>query len=148
MTTFRRDTATWWADGFDLLLTPTCLRPAPTLGEMAPDNDDLMGCRSRPALFAADQPFNVTGQPRSRCRSPAAVRVSPIGLQFVAPYAREDLLLRSPGSWRASTAGPTNGSSAPLRAAEAAARGSEIQAGGTLIEAFRGNWRISLASTM
>ena len=27
MTTFRRDTATWWADGFDLLLTPpVCVR--------------------------------------------------------------------------------------------------------------------------
>ena len=59
---------------------PTCLRPAPTLGEMAPDNDDLMGVQVTTLHYSQlTQPFNVTGRRRSRCRSPAAVRVCQSG---------------------------------------------------------------------
>ena len=98
MTTFRRDTATWWADGFDLLLTPTCLRPAPTLGEMAPDNDDLMGVQVTTLHYSQlTQPFNVTGQPAISLPLARSREGLPIGLQFVAPYAREDLLLSLAG---------------------------------------------------
>ena len=98
MTTFRRDTATWWADGFDLLLTPTCLRPAPTLGEMAPDNNDLMGVQVTTLHYSQlTQPFNVTGQPAISLPLARSREGLPIGLQFVAPYAREDLLLSLAG---------------------------------------------------
>ena len=47
---FRRDVQAWWADGWDLLLTPTLAEPPPTLAEFEP----------------------VPGDPRRRCASPAA----------------------------------------------------------------------------
>ena len=51
-------------DGFDLLYSTHLLRPAPTLGEMAPDNDDLMGVQVTTLHYSQlTQPFNVTGQP-------------------------------------------------------------------------------------
>ena len=59
---------------------------------MAPDNDDLMGVQVDLALFAADsalQRHRSAGDLVAARRS----RGLPIGLQFVAPYAREDLLL-------------------------------------------------------
>ena len=95
MMTFRRDTAQWWADGFDLLLTPTCLRPAPRLGEMAPDNDDLMGVQNTTLHYSQlTQPFNVTGQPAISLPLAMSSDGLPIGLHFVAAYGREDLLLQ------------------------------------------------------
>lgn len=95
MTSFRRDTAQWWADGFDVLLTPTCLRPAPRLGEMAPDNDDLMAVQVTTLHYSQlTQPFNVTGQPAISLPLARSSTGLPIGLQFVAAYGREDLLLQ------------------------------------------------------
>ena len=95
MTSFRRDTAQWWADGFDLLLTPTCLRPAPRLGEMAPDNDDLMAVQNTTLHYSQlTQPFNVTGQPAISLPLARSAAGLPIGVQFVAAYGREDLLVQ------------------------------------------------------
>ena len=95
MMTFRRDTAAWWADGFDLLLTPTCLRPAPRLGEMAPDRDDLMAVQNTTLHYSQlTQPFNVTGQPAISLPLAMSADGLPIGIQFVAAYGREDLLLQ------------------------------------------------------
>ncbi|MEM9518486.1 MAG: amidase [Actinomycetota bacterium] len=96
MMTFRRDTAAWWADdGFDLLLTPTCLRPAPRLGEMAPNNPDLMGVQLTTLHYSQlTQPFNVTGQPAVSLPLAMSRAGLPIGLQFVAAYGREDLLVQ------------------------------------------------------
>ena len=95
MMTFRRDAASWWADGFDLLLTPTCLRPAPRLGEMAPDNDDLRSVQTTTLHYSQlTQPFNVTGQPAISLPLAMSDDGLPIGIQFVAAYGREDLLLQ------------------------------------------------------
>jgi len=43
------------------------------------------------------QPFNVTGQPAISLPLARSREGLPIGLQFVAPYAREDLLLSLAG---------------------------------------------------
>ena len=95
MTSFRRDTAQWWADGFDILLTPTCLRPAPRLGEMAPDNEDLMAVQNTTLHYSQlTQPFNITGQPAISLPLTRSSDGLPIGLQFIAAYGREDLLLQ------------------------------------------------------
>ena len=96
MMTFRRDSAAWWADdGFDLLLSPTCLRPAPRLGEMAPDRDDLMAVQNTTLHYSQlTQPFNVTGQPAISLPLASSSGGLPIGIQFVAAYGREDLLLQ------------------------------------------------------
>jgi amidase len=91
-----RGVAGWWADdGYDLLLTPTCAEPPPRLGEFEapPDNPAEPIMRSVPfATFTAG--FNTTGQPAISLplhRTPGGL---PIGVQLVAAYGREDLLLR------------------------------------------------------
>lgn len=95
MATFRRDTAQWWADGFDLLLSPTCLRPAPRIGEMAPDRADLMAVQNTTLHYSQlTQPFNVTGQPAVSLPLARSSAGLPIGIQFVAAYGREDLLVQ------------------------------------------------------
>jgi amidase len=95
MMSFRRDTAQWWADGFDILLTPTCLRPAPRLGEMAPDSDDLVAVQNTTLHYSQlTQPFNITGQPAISLPLSRSSQGLPIGMQFVAAYGREDLLLQ------------------------------------------------------
>ena len=42
-TKFRRDMARWWARGFDVLLTATCMRTAPEIGEMAASETEPYG---------------------------------------------------------------------------------------------------------
>lgn len=91
-------------EAYDLLLTPTLDRPVIPLGRMAGDapmNAYLAdGDEWFDRLFLA----NVTGwpaisipadtEPMSGCRAPHAGEVPAIGVQFVAPPGREDLLLR------------------------------------------------------
>lgn len=91
-----RRTASWWAeDGFDLLLTPTCGEPPPLLGEFdaPPDNPVAPIVRAIPfATFTA--PFNTTGQPAISLPLHVTADGLPVGVQLVASYGREDLLLR------------------------------------------------------
>jgi amidase len=91
-----RRTVAWWTDeGFDLLLTPTCAEPPPLLGSFdAPlDNPVAPIMRSIPfATFTA--PFNTTGQPAISLPLHQTGGGLPIGIQLVAAYGREDLLLR------------------------------------------------------
>jgi len=85
----------WWADGHDLLLTPTTGEPAPLLGEHAPLPDNpLMGIvRATPfAVFTAG--FNATGQPAISVPLGQTEEGLPVGVQLVAAFGREDLLLR------------------------------------------------------
>lgn len=95
MMQFRRELASWWAGGFDLLLAATCLRPAPRLGEMAPDNQDLATVQNTTLHYSQlTQPFNVSGQPALSLPLAQSGDGLPIGVQFVAAYGREDLLLQ------------------------------------------------------
>jgi amidase len=91
-----RRIASWWADdGFDLLLTPTCAEPPPRLGEFEapPDNPAAPIMRSIPfATFTAA--FNTTGQPAISLPLHMTADGLPVGVQLVAPYGREDVLLR------------------------------------------------------
>lgn len=113
MTAFRRDTARWWSDGHDLLLTPTCLRPAPLIGEMAPDNEDLAAVQRTTLHYSQfTQPFNVTGQPAISLPLAMSTDRLPIGLQFVGAYGREDVLLRLAAQLE--EAAPWRGRRAPI----------------------------------
>jgi amidase len=91
-----REVASWWADdGYDLLLTPTCAEPPPRLGEhdAPPDNPMAPIVRATPfAVFTAG--FNTTGQPAISLPLHMTSDGLPVGVQLVAAYGREDLLLR------------------------------------------------------
>jgi amidase len=91
-----RRVASWWSDeGFDLLLTPTCAEPAPRLGEFKapPDNPAAPLLRAIPfCTFAAG--FNTTGQPAISLPLHQTPDRLPVGVQLVAAYGREDLLVQ------------------------------------------------------
>jgi amidase len=91
-----RRIAAWWAeDGFDLLLTPTCAEPPPRLGEhdAPPDNPLAPIMRAIPfATFTAG--FNTTGQPAISLPLHQTADGLPVGVQLVAEYGREDVLIR------------------------------------------------------
>jgi len=92
--TFRRDCLAWWSSGYDLLVTPTLAEVQPRIGEH--DNDPASPME--PLRRAADwvvftPPFNTSGQPAISLplhQNPAGL---PIGVQLVADYGREDLLI-------------------------------------------------------
>jgi amidase len=88
-----REIAQWW-DEYDLLLTPTLGEPPVELGVLADAEEPLRGY-ARTGLVAAFTPFaNQTGQPAISLPLYENAQRLPIGVQLVAKYAREDLLLR------------------------------------------------------
>lgn len=91
----RRATQQWWEEGWDLLLTPTLGLPPVEIGELDPlPGDPLAGMR-RAAEFVPFTPaFNVSGQPAISLPLHWSDSGLPIGVQLVAGYGREDLLLR------------------------------------------------------
>jgi amidase len=92
---FRRDVHQWWADGFDLLLTPTLAEPPVRIGEHDPTDDDPIAGMRRAARFVAfTPPFNASGQPAINVPLHWNDEGLPIGVQLVAAYGREDVLLQ------------------------------------------------------
>lgn len=92
---FRRAMSGWWQGGHDILITPTSIRTAPPIGELTPTEDSPMqgSIGSIPyAMFTSL--FNSTGQPAISLPLGLDHRGLPIGIQFVAAYGREDLLLQ------------------------------------------------------
>jgi amidase len=90
-----RRVAAFWAT-YDLWLTPTVTEPPPPIGTFQSPPDDPLGGIIRAAEFAPfTAPFNATGQPA--CSIPLYHNAAglPIGVQLVAAYGREDLLLRT-----------------------------------------------------
>jgi amidase len=85
----------WFADGFDLLLSPTLAEPPPLLGEMRQDPDNPLQPILRAGGVAPFTPlFNATGQPAASVPLHWNADGLPIGVQLVAAYGREDVLLR------------------------------------------------------
>jgi len=92
---YTRRLASWWAEGFDLLLTPTLPAPPPPLGFFHPTRENFMEIGARAQAFAAfTSPFNMSGQPAISLPLHWTRDGLPVGLQLVAAYAREDLLIR------------------------------------------------------
>jgi amidase len=90
--------ASWWAGGFDLLLTPTVCEPPARLDELAADTTGPWGLLERLAPHMAfTEPFNVTGQPAISLPLYASAAGLPLGVQLVAALGREDLLMRVAG---------------------------------------------------
>jgi amidase len=85
----------WWAEGFDLLLTPTVAEPPPPLGTFhSPPEDPLRGFLRAGSFGAFTSTFNATGQPAISLPLHWNAQHLPIGVQLVAAYGREDLLIR------------------------------------------------------
>jgi amidase len=92
---FRRTAQQWWADGWDLLLTPTLGEPPVRIGEHDPLPDDPMAGMKRAARFVPfTPPWNMSGQPAISLPLHWNADGLPIGVQLVAAYGREDLLIR------------------------------------------------------
>src|SRR5680860_191041 len=89
-----RALAGWWAGGHDLLLTPTIGRPLPELGVIAPGGDPAVVMPILASIAQFLTPWNCTGQPAISLPLHSSEDGMPIGVQLVAPYGREDLLLR------------------------------------------------------
>lgn len=95
MAAVRREAAAWWADGWDLLLTPTTAAPAPPIGHVtsSPDDPTRPFLRSIPySVFTSV--WNVTGQPAISLPAGTDDGGVPLGVQLVGAYGREDLLLQ------------------------------------------------------
>ena len=93
---FSRATAGWWNGGFDVLLTPTMAQPAPELGifKTRPgEHPRNVGVRLN-EVSPFTPPWNIAGQPAISLPLHVTPDGLPVGVQLVAAYGREDLLLR------------------------------------------------------
>jgi amidase len=83
----------WWAGGFDLLLTPATNGPPPAVGAFSTQELPEQVWRLAEAFGLYTVPYSFTGQPAIAL--PAGwVDGLPIGIQLVAGYGREDVLIR------------------------------------------------------
>jgi amidase len=87
-----RRMADWWA-GHDLLLTPTLGAPPPELGWFTAAGPEEEGKRVASFIPYTAQ-FNMTGQPAITLPLHWTPGGLPVGVQLVAPYGREDILIR------------------------------------------------------
>lgn len=90
--TWARRMAAWWND-HDLLVTPTVGAPPPELGWFTAAGPELEGRRITSFIPYTTQ-FNMTGQPAISLPlhwTPAGL---PVGVQLVAGYGREDVLIQ------------------------------------------------------
>ncbi len=93
MNAYCRHMAAWWAAGNDVLVLPTCPRPPGTLAELDPAGGEA--ATARMAEFAElTTPFNITGQPALSLPLHWNEEGLPVGVQLVAGYGREDVLIR------------------------------------------------------
>jgi amidase len=90
--TWSRQMASWWFD-YDLLLTPTVAAPPPELGWFTAAGPAAEHERISSFIPYTAQ-FNMTGQPAVSLPLHWTPDGLPVGIQLVAGYGREDLLVR------------------------------------------------------
>lgn len=90
-----RALARWWAeDDYDLLLTPTLADMPPEIGLVGPDADPAVAFPMMARFTAFVTPFNISGQPAISLPLHWSDDGLPVGVQLVATYGAEDLLIR------------------------------------------------------
>jgi amidase len=100
---FRRAVQQWWTGngdgpGFDLLLSPTLGEPPAALGTFANDANAPMAPMARAISYVPFTPaFNSSGQPAISLPMHWTPDGLPVGVQLVAAYGSEDVLLRVAG---------------------------------------------------
>jgi len=94
MTGLARDVEQWYASGFDLLLTPTLGEPPVEIGTFTTPDEPMLGF-IRAGTFVPYTPIaNMTGQPAISLPLHWNAEGLPVGVQLMAAYGREDVLLR------------------------------------------------------
>jgi amidase len=93
-----RRMAEWWRSernegGYDVLVTPTLGAPPPPLGWFTESGAEQEGPRIGSFIPYTAQ-FNMTGQPAVSLPLHWSADGLPVGVQLVAAYGREDLLVR------------------------------------------------------
>jgi amidase len=92
---FGRRLAAWWGSGFDVLLTPTQGAPPPEIGWISSTEDEPLRAFIRSAPYGTfTLPWNMSGQPAVSLPVHWTADGLPMGVQAVAGYGREDILLR------------------------------------------------------
>jgi amidase len=92
---YRRALQSWWHDGWDLLLTPTLGELPLKLGTIVNEPDHPMAPMQRAGQFVPfTPPFNTSGQPAISLPLEWTAAGLPVGVQLVAAYGHEDVLLR------------------------------------------------------
>ena len=92
---FRRAIQSWWSQGWDLLLTPTLSAPPLLIGSL-PNNPEhpMTPLMTGGAWVSFTSQFNISGQPAISLPLHREANGLPIGMQLVAAYGREDVLIR------------------------------------------------------
>jgi amidase len=86
-----RRMADWW-ETYDVLVTPTLAAPPPPLGWFT--SDPALEGRRIASFSPYTAAFNMTGQPAVSLPLHWTAGGLPVGVQFVARYGREDVLVR------------------------------------------------------
>ncbi len=93
--TFRRAVQQWWSSGWDLLLTPVLAAPPLPIGTIRNNPERPMEPLAIAGTWVAfTGQFNMSGQPAISLPLHRTVEGLPIGMQLVAAYGREDVLIR------------------------------------------------------
>lgn len=103
---YARRMSEWWLSGYDLLLTPTLSAPPPPIGTFVATPESPLGAGAAASLLVPfTPPFNATGQPAISLPVSWNTEGLPIGVQLVAGYGHEEVLIRvasqleQPCSW-------------------------------------------------
>ena len=92
---YRRAVQAWWSQGWDVLVTPTLAEVPLPIGTIRNDAANPMSALVRSGQFVPfTPPFNTTGQPAISLPLHWTDSGLPVGVQFVAAYGREDVLIR------------------------------------------------------
>jgi amidase len=87
--------AFWFESGHDLLLTPTLGEVTPPLGTFDDSGEDpLRAARRAQRMGIFTAALNATGNPAISLPLASSGEGLPIGIQLVAPFGREDVLIR------------------------------------------------------